>query len=126
VPPEYRGGPNPPWRQRKRAYLERLRDAAFGGRAGSHGLRVSLADKLDNARSIVSDHHVIGDKVFTRFNAGKADQLWYYGELSGAFRAAGMSGRLLDELERTVAELQRLVGSGGDGATHSRRRRTRS
>jgi len=41
--------PTPPWRERKEAYLKHLGDASPAA------LRISLADKLHNARSIVAD-----------------------------------------------------------------------
>lgn len=67
--------PKPPWRERKQAYLEHLRTADEGT------LRVSLADKLHNARSILSD----GPDVWARFSAGREEQLWYYGALADIF-----------------------------------------
>lgn len=46
TPADYRGGPKPPWCERKLHYLEHLRNAP------PDQLRVSLADKVDNARAI--------------------------------------------------------------------------
>ena len=76
TPPDYRGGPKPPWKGRKAAYLYRLETA------GPKERRVSLADKLDNARSIVADYHAHGDLLWSRFNAGKEDQLWFLRSLN--------------------------------------------
>ena len=45
-------------------------------------LRVSLADKLHNARAILFDLRA-GHDVFARFNARRDDQLWYYDALAG-------------------------------------------
>jgi (p)ppGpp synthase/HD superfamily hydrolase len=91
--------PRPPWEQRKRAYL--------GGMATkpADALRVSLADKLHNARSIVADYRHFGDEVSLRFNADPADQLWYYQTLAGIFQAR-IPSSMTDELRRTV-ELMR-------------------
>ena len=47
-------------------------------------------------------------KLWARFNGGKARALWYYRALCDAYRAAGGTP-ILDELERTVAELERLT-----------------
>jgi len=41
------------------------------------------------------------------------DHLWYYGELLKAYRARGCSSWMVDELDRVVKELKRLV-EGGD------------
>lgn len=103
TPAGYAGGPKPPWRQRKEAYLAHLRHAPPPVR------RVALADKVDNLRAIVADHRQVGERLWQRFNAGRQDQLWLYRSLAGALREAGASGPLLDELERLVSELERLA-----------------
>jgi (p)ppGpp synthase/HD superfamily hydrolase len=104
TPVSYTGGEKPPWRQRKTAYLEHIRAA------GSQDLRVSMADKLDNVRSMLSDYRQVGDDLWSRFNAGKEDQLWLLRSVVQAFRAAGAAGPLVDEFERTAAELDRIAG----------------
>src|SRR4051812_11562858 len=71
--------PKPPWHERKRAYLAHLETA------DRSALRVSCADKLHNARAIHRDYTEIGDDLWTRFNAGRADTLWYYRSLSEIF-----------------------------------------
>jgi hypothetical protein len=74
-------------------------------------LLVSAADKLNNARAIVADLRAIGEKIWKRFNAPKEDVLWYYGALVDAFRAnPAHHAALVDELDRVVAEMQRLSG----------------
>jgi GTP pyrophosphokinase len=99
TPEGYRGGPKPEWRPRKERYLEHLRKAA------PDVLLVSSADKLDNARAILGDYKIIGDKLWSRFNGGKDGQLWYYQELVMAYRAVGFSNPVTGELERVVGEL---------------------
>ena len=64
--------PKPPWRARKEAYLAHLRDPDLP----EGTLRVSLADKLHNARAILADLRA-GHDVFARFNAPRQDQAWY-------------------------------------------------
>ena len=103
TPADYAGGPKPSWRQRKARYIEHVCSAAPGD------LRVAVADKLDNARSIVADLRELGDAIWSRFNAGKADQLWYYRALVQAFDRAGARGQLFFELEAAVSELERLA-----------------
>lgn len=61
-----------PWRERKEGYLRHLAGAS------PSVLRVSLADKLHNARSILADLRADGDAVWDRFNAGRQEQAWYY------------------------------------------------
>jgi hypothetical protein len=69
--------PKPPWRQRKESYVAHLRDPGLP--PGT--IRVSLADKLHNARAILFDLRA-GHNVFDRFNAGRDDQHWYYNALA--------------------------------------------
>jgi (p)ppGpp synthase/HD superfamily hydrolase len=102
TPHNYTGGEKPEWRARKTTYVNHIRDAS------PDDLRVSVADKLYNARAILADVRRLGDQVWLRFNAGKHDQLWYYGSLVRAFRDVGVRGQMVEDLERTVAELERL------------------
>ena len=100
--------PKPPWRRRKEQYLAAMADKA------PDELRVSLADKLHNARAILHDLRTSGEDVWSRFNAGHDDVLWYYGELVRAFEARkrdlGAGAPFVDELARTVAELRAIAG----------------
>ena len=95
--------PKPPWRKRKKAYLSALPHKS------PDTLLVSLADKVHNARAIVSDYKRHGDDLWSRFHAGKKDQLWYYTELVRGFRSTAMHRQLFQELEHVVEELQRLT-----------------
>lgn len=69
-----------PWWERKRAYV-----AGFPAKSPA-ALRVSLADKLHNARSILTDYRTHGDEVWARFRQGQgiATRI-YYRELARAF-----------------------------------------
>ncbi len=96
--------PKPPWRLRKEAYLARLQAAS------PSVIRVSLADKLHNARAMLLDCRSLGDRLFGRFRAGKADQLWSYGALLAVFTPLSTSP-MVGELERTVTELLRVTSS---------------
>lgn len=99
--------PKPPWRRRKQAYLAHLRDPELPEGA----LRVSLADKLHNARAILADLRA-GHDVFARFNAPRRDQAWYYDALATTF-AERAPGPMAVELRRVVDE----VFASNDGAT---------
>lgn len=96
--------PKPPWRKRKEAYLMHLPHAS------TDVLRVSLADKLHNARSTLADYRQNGEVVWDRFRGGKSGTLWYYRALVDVFKKVS-SGYLTDELERVVVELEDLVQS---------------
>jgi (p)ppGpp synthase/HD superfamily hydrolase len=100
--------PKPPWRDRKQAYVTHLADV------GQDTLLVSVADKFDNARSMLRDYHEHGQQLWQRFTVKDPhDHLWYYGELLKAYRARGATSWMVDELDRVVTELTRLV-DGGD------------
>jgi (p)ppGpp synthase/HD superfamily hydrolase len=102
--------PKPRWRERKERYLAHLPGASAPARL------VSAADKLHNARAIVSDLRVLGEAVWGRFAGGRDGTLWYYRSLVDALRAGRSPGgppvTLLDELARTVAEMERLAAEG--------------
>jgi (p)ppGpp synthase/HD superfamily hydrolase len=99
--------PKPPWKERKEAYVRHLEGASKSIRL------VSAADKLHNARSILADYRLHGDRVWRRFTKGKEHQLWYYQALLKAFTAHGRTP-LVDELERVVSALVRETGGPDD------------
>lgn len=78
--------------------------------------RVSLADKLHNARSILRDHRLEEEAVWNRFSAEKSETLWYYRELAGAYRRAGAEGFMIEEFERVVGKLERRAAAGEERA----------
>lgn len=92
-----------PWRERKEKYLAHLRDA------NPDALIVAAADKLHNARAVLSDYRELGESLWPRFNASRRDQLWYYGAWVETLRDTSVPKVLSDELERVVKELKGLV-----------------
>jgi len=99
--------PKPPWRERKERYVAHVAHASPSIRL------VSACDKLHNARSILGDYRVLGEALWPRFTGGRDGTLWYYRALLDAFRASSPSipSGLEAELERTVAELERLAAT---------------
>jgi (p)ppGpp synthase/HD superfamily hydrolase len=92
------------WRARKTAYLAHLPDITDDA-----VLRVALADKVHNARSIVRDYRAEGHALWERFtNKTAEDQLWYYGQLLEFFAARG-AAPLVEDLDRAVSELAELI-----------------
>ncbi len=96
--------PKPPWRARKEAFI-----AGISEKSPSVQL-VCAADKLHNARCILSDYRKVdvGEKVWRRFEGRREGTLWYYRELANALVQSGRTP-LVDELERVVGEIERLV-----------------
>jgi (p)ppGpp synthase/HD superfamily hydrolase len=99
--------PKPPWRGRKEAYIAHLRQAPAAVRL------VSAADKLHNARTILSDYRTLGEALWNRFNGGQDGTRWYYRSLVEALRQAGPNP-LVEELDRVVSEIERLAWADGD------------
>jgi (p)ppGpp synthase/HD superfamily hydrolase len=93
--------PKPPWRPRKERYVEHLRLHAT-----DDALVVVVADKLHNARSLVDELRRDGARVWTRFNAGRDEQLWYYRALAEVFSARGAP--YADTFVATVSQLAAL------------------
>ena len=88
--------PKPPWLPRKEQYLAHLEGAP------DEVVRVSLADKVDNARAIARDYQLLGEALWERFNPD-SDQRWYYTSLLDVFQRRSESS-LVDDLERAVRE----------------------
>ena len=95
--------------ERKQAYLDAI------AHKQPDELRVSLADKLHNARAILLDFRTHGDTLWDRFKAGEGESVrWYYRSLYEAFAArrdalGATRAPALEELGRTVAEIDRLA-----------------
>jgi (p)ppGpp synthase/HD superfamily hydrolase len=100
--------PKPPWRERKEKYIQHLRQATPDVR------RVSLADKLHNARSILNNLRWQGEAIWERFNGGKEGTLWYYRALLDVFQERESKG-MAYEFARVVHEIEQLV-AGSENA----------
>lgn len=96
--------PKLPWAQRKQRYLDHI------SKSNNSTLLVSCADKLHNARTIVSDLRVLGERLFDRFGGARDGTLWYYRSLANTFLELG-NRRMAEELDRTVQEMERLAAS---------------
>lgn len=96
--------PKPPWRERKQNYIAHLNTAS------DSTIRVSMADKLDNARAILRDLRRFGPTVWQRFNIDDPHQhLWYYRSLLEVYRRRSDSW-LVDELSGVVETLADEIG----------------
>jgi (p)ppGpp synthase/HD superfamily hydrolase len=91
----------PPWIERKTAYIDHLRTASPSVRL------VAAADKLHNARSVLTDYRALGDELWSRFSVGRDGSLWFYRQVTAALQAAAQPGE--DRLNALVAELDEVV-----------------
>ena len=98
--------PKPPWRERKERYLAHLANASDSVRL------VSSADKLHNARSVLSDYRLVGEDLWTRFNGKRKGTLWYYRTI---VTTLPRQSPIVEELDRVVTELETLSGARQKG-----------
>lgn len=91
--------PKPAWKQRKLQYLQQVRSASVSVR------RVSLADKLHNARSLVLDLRQHGHSTWSYFNASSQEIVWFYQSLLQIYQTTGKD-TLTEAFEQTVLELE--------------------
>ncbi len=107
------------WFVRKRAYVAGIPDKTPGA------LRVSLADKVHNSRSILIDYRTHGDAIWARFKQGQglATRV-YYRELAAAFererdRMGPGAEPYIDELRRVVDDITALAETHQGPDTHT-------
>jgi (p)ppGpp synthase/HD superfamily hydrolase len=95
-----KGEPKADSQTRKEAYVAHLEEA------DEDTLRVSLADKVHNARAILRDLRKpdIGDKVWSRFSQPKEKTIGYYRSLADVF-CEQLPGQLSNELREIVEVL---------------------
>jgi (p)ppGpp synthase/HD superfamily hydrolase len=86
------------WQERKDHTIEFLKTASEDIRI------VACADKLHNIKSIYKDYEQVGDSVWSRFNAGKDQQKWYYTNMVESLGHQS-SFPLLEELKTEVERL---------------------
>ena len=93
------GGSKPPWRSRKEAYIKHLRSAS------NDVLRVSIADKVHNARSIATDQDRLGDELWKRFSSSSKESHWYYTSLRDIYKERISDSYLIKELDIAIARI---------------------
>lgn len=86
------------WQERKQTEIE---ETTYGDMRMK---KLVLADKLANMRSIYKDYKELGEKLWTRFNAGKEKQAWYYGKMVEALSDL----RIVEDTAERYKELERL------------------
>lgn len=93
------GGSKPPWRSRKEAYIKHLRSAS------DDVLRVSIADKVHNARSIATDQDRFGAELWKRFSSTSEESRWYYTSLRDIYKERISDSYLIKELDIAIARI---------------------
>lgn len=97
--------PKPPWQERKNHYIAHLPAADESTQL------VSLADKVHNVRSLVTEHRTVGEGLWERFSATRKESLWYYESLLRVFQEANLKrgAVLVRELAHALEELRSLI-----------------
>jgi len=92
------------WETRKREHLARIRSVS------GDTLTVWAADKVHNARAIVTDLLAGGDVgAMSRFHAPPARILWYYEENLALIEAGQVSDLLVVPLRLAVTQMRQLL-----------------
>jgi (p)ppGpp synthase/HD superfamily hydrolase len=85
------------YRERKQGHIDHIK------KSHDKGLHlVTAADKLHNARAIVTDLQNEGDVVWKRFNADKATILWYYDSMMDVLVQKSVSKSILTPLASAI------------------------
>jgi len=86
------------WKQRKKHTIEYLSEAP------DEVKMITCADKLSNIRSMMADYKIIGNELWSMFNANCEDQKWYY---QGIVKSVADIAEydMYQELEANVKEL---------------------
>jgi len=98
------------WRELKELHLTELEQA------GAHVRRVSLAEKLDNARAIARDFQRFGPALWERMEVEADEILWYFDALADLF-GSERPGDMADELRATVDQLLEAATAGSPEST---------
>jgi (p)ppGpp synthase/HD superfamily hydrolase len=100
--------PKPPWRERKEAYVARLRTEPYSVRL------VVAADKLHNVRDVLRSYRIHGDDLWSHFKGGRDGTIWYYGAVVDALNQAATSDEkqlnaLIQEISDSLSMLKQAV-----------------
>jgi (p)ppGpp synthase/HD superfamily hydrolase len=100
--------PKPPWRERKAAYVARLRTEPYSVRL------VVAADKLHNVRDVLRSYRIHGDDLWSHFKGGRDGTIWYYGAVVDALNQAATAeekqlNALIQEISDSLSMLKQAV-----------------
>ncbi len=90
-----------PWEEKKKAYIEAVRNGSESAKA------VSAADKIHNAKSLLAAHDKQGSELWKHFNAGKKKKLWFE-EAMLAMLQETWKHPLVDEYASLVEQMKAL------------------
>lgn len=94
--------PKPPWKERKKRYLNQMATASDSVRL------VATADKINNIRSLIKDYKILGENIWQYFHGKKEGTLWYYDSLVKEFSKNEITP-IVELLVQVHQELNNLV-----------------
>ena len=89
------------WEDRKKKYIEAVRNGPEGVKA------VSAADKVHNLESLIKGHEEQGVEIWKKFNRGKEEKLWFESEMLTMLKQT-WAHPLVDEFEVLVEQMRAL------------------
>jgi (p)ppGpp synthase/HD superfamily hydrolase len=92
------------WKARSDAYLKHLEE-----QASDESVLVSCADKIHNLMSILEDYKEKGDDLWSRFNSGKEDQLWWYKSVLEVVKKRLPDLVLIKDFENLIQKLEKAL-----------------
>ena len=95
----------PSWKEEKILYLQNLETAP------EESVMVSLADKIQNTRSLIEMIKSADKDALSKFGSSTQDKLWFHGEvLAVGQERLGNDHILAEEFEAELNELKRALG----------------
>jgi (p)ppGpp synthase/HD superfamily hydrolase len=94
--------PKPDWKKRKRNHLDSLQNAL------PETIRIIMADKLYNSRTLLRGLHEHGSSIWKNFNGDRDGTLWYYKQMLVLLREKIDSSQLI-ELEKNILEIEKIA-----------------
>jgi (p)ppGpp synthase/HD superfamily hydrolase len=101
-----------PWRERKQHYIDHL-----AAEDDISTYLISSADKLHNARSMLDDYRVVGDRLWSRFSrdGGRDRIVWNYRQLIGVYNAGPADPRRSSIVRRLTDVVDALETESAHG-----------
>lgn len=90
-----------PWEERKKKYIESVRNGSEEAKA------VSIGDKIHNLKSLLAMHAKMGPEIWNVFNRGKEQKLWFEEAMLKMFQGTWQHP-LIDEYEKLVEQMRAL------------------
>lgn len=90
------------WEDKKRKYIESVE------LGGDKAMLVSLADKIANLRALLELHQKVGDGIWSNFNRGKEQKIWFERSVLDMLRKHLSGHKLVEEYEILICKMESL------------------